>query len=99
MKKKVIVGMLVLAMVLVVLAVAWTAKAEEPTLWDVYEVLKAKEFVDLTHAFEPGIPHWPGFPDEERETLYWYEEGIGTLGAGFFAEKFLHHGLNFWNTS
>lgn len=50
--------------------------------------LKTKQFVDLTHSFEPGIPHWPGFPDEKRETLYWYEEGVGTLGSGFYAQKY-----------
>jgi kynurenine formamidase len=57
-------------------------------LGEVYTVLKSKEFVDLTHAFEPGIPHWPGFPDEKRETLYWYEKGVGTMGHGFFAQRF-----------
>lgn len=29
-------------------------------------------FVDLTHVIEPGIPHWPGFPDEKRETTRRY---------------------------
>ncbi len=44
--------------------------------------------VDLTHAFAPGMPHWPGFPDEKRETLYWFDEGRGSLGSGFFTESF-----------
>ena len=43
---------------------------------------------DLTHAFEPGIPRWRGFPDEKRETIYWYEKGRGTKGEGFFSEVF-----------
>ena len=60
------------------------------------EVIKSKQFVDLTHAFEPGIPHWPGFPDEKRETLYWYEEGVGTKGKGFSAQQFTHVGQ--WGT-
>ena len=51
------------------------------TLADALAVIKSKQFVDLTHAFEPGIPHWPGFPDEKRETLYWYDGG--TYGQGF----------------
>ncbi len=55
---------------------------------DVYALLQQKQFVDLTHAFEPGIPHWPGFPDERRETLYWYEPGRGKLGSGFFAGEY-----------
>jgi len=57
-------------------------------LREVYAALKSREFVDLTHTFEPGIPHWPGFPDEKRETLYWYEKGVGTMGTGFFAQRF-----------
>lgn len=48
-------------------------------------IIQTKEFVDPTHAFEPGIPHWPGFPDEERATIYWFEDGGGTMGTGFFA--------------
>jgi kynurenine formamidase len=59
-----------------------------PTLAEFLGVVKQKEFVDLTHAFEPGIPRWPGFPDEQRETLYWYDEGTGSMGAGFFAQRF-----------
>jgi kynurenine formamidase len=80
---------LLAALVLVALAmlsVSWTAK--EPTLLDVYKQLHAKRFVDLTHAFGPGIPHWPGFPDEVRETLYYHDAGVGTLGTGFFAQKY-----------
>lgn len=69
---------------------------KQPTLAEVYQTLKSKQFVDLTHAFEPGIPHWPGFPDEKRETLYWYDPGVGKLGAGFFAQSFCHVGQ--WGT-
>ena len=39
-------------------------------------VIRSKQFVDLTHDFEPGIPRWQGFPDEKRETIYWYDEGV-----------------------
>lgn len=84
-----------------VIAVGWklfipgVEKPELP-LWETLKTLKAKKFVDLTHAFEPGIPHWPGFPDSTRETLYWYEEGVGTMGSGFFAELFTHVGQ--WGT-
>jgi len=65
-------------------------------LGEVYVLLQKKQFVDLTHAFEPGIPHWKGFPDETRETLFWYEPGRGKSGAGFFAEQFCHVGQ--WGT-
>ena len=57
--------------------------AEKLTLQDAWQVIKTKRFIDLTHAFAPGIPHWPGFPDEKRETLYWYEPGKGKLGSVF----------------
>lgn len=52
--------------------------------------------VDLTHAFAPGIPHWPGFPDETEKTIYWYGAKPGTLGSGFFAQVFSHVGQ--WGT-
>jgi kynurenine formamidase len=71
-------------------------ETQEPTLSEIHDLLKTKEFVDLTHAFVPGIPHWPGFPDSTRETIYWYSDGVGTLGSGFFAELFCHVGQ--WGT-
>src|SRR5437588_6809911 len=70
--------------------------AAEPTLLEIHKILAGKRFVDLTHAFAPGIPKWQGFPDEKRETAYWYEKGRGSLGAGFFAEVFTHVGQ--WGT-
>jgi len=80
---------------LVVLSAA-AAPAGEPTLLDIQKLLASKRFVDLTHAFEPGIPRWLGFPDEKRETAYWYEKGKGSLGTGFFSEIFTHVGQ--WGT-
>ena len=58
------------------------------SLADALAVIKSKQFVDLTHAFKPGIPHWPGFPNEKRATLYWYDGSQGTMGRGFFAEQY-----------
>lgn len=72
------------------------AARPEPTLSEVYDLLQTKEMVDLTHSFAPGIPHWPGFPDSTRQTLYWYTEGVGSLGSGFFAELYCHVGQ--WGT-
>ncbi|BAH77238.1 cyclase family protein [Solidesulfovibrio magneticus] len=66
------------------------------TLDDAWRVIASKRFVDLTHAFAPGIPHWKGFPDEQRETLYGYAPGQGSAGSGFFAETFTHVGQ--WGT-
>lgn len=79
--------LLALLLAVVLATRAWPS-ARQPTLLDVYDTLKAKRFVDLTHAFGPGIPHWPGFPDEARDTLYYYDEGVGSAGSGFFAQKY-----------
>jgi kynurenine formamidase len=86
------------------LAITWMSLAfrsyglasEEFTLKDAWQLIRTKRFVDLTHAFSPGIPHWKGFPDEKREILYWYEPGVGTLGSGFYAQSFTHVGQ--WGT-
>jgi kynurenine formamidase len=50
----------------------------------------------MTHTFQSGIPHWPGFPEETRTTLYWYDPGVGTLGSGFYAQEYCHVGQ--WGT-
>lgn len=67
---------------------AGAASAAEPTLLEIQKILTGKKMVDLTHAFAPGIPRWKGFPDEKRETAYWYDKGKGSLGDGFFTEIF-----------
>jgi kynurenine formamidase len=61
---------------------------EAPSLWKIVEVLQSKQFVDMTHAFYPGIPHWPGFDNEERVTTYYYDQGIGKKGSGFLAHEY-----------
>ncbi|MEW6444246.1 MAG: cyclase family protein [bacterium] len=61
---------------------------EKASLWPVVQQLQSKQFVDLTHAFYPGIPHWPGFDSEERTTTYHYDEGIGKKGFGFLAHEY-----------
>ena len=78
----------VLALALAVAPAA--ALAEEPSLDQIYTALHAKRFVDLTHAFAPGIPHWKGFDNERIKTLYTYDK------AGFLAEEFSHPGQ--WGT-
>lgn len=74
---------------------AW-GNENEPSLARIQQILVGKRLVDLTHPFEPGVPHWPGFPDEKRETIYGYEKGQGSKGEGFFAEVFTHVGQ--WGT-
>ena len=68
--------------------ISLAAAEEEPRLWKIQKILAAKKYIDLTHAFEPGIPRWPGFPDEARKTIYWYDKRPGTIGSGFFSEVF-----------
>jgi kynurenine formamidase len=82
-------------LVLVLLAFSGCATGKKPGLGEIWQALQEKEFVDLTHAFEPGIPHWPGFPDEKAETLFWYDPGVAP-GTGFYAQYFSHVGQ--WGT-
>ena len=72
------------------------AAGDTDSLWPLQKTLAQKKFVDLTHDFAPGIPHWTGFPDEARRTIYWYEKRPDTMGAGFFSEVFTHVGQ--WGT-
>jgi len=59
-------------------------------LWTIIHELKKNRFVDLTHAFSPGIPHAPDMPDENRIILYDFEPD------GFMAHKYEHVGQ--WGT-
>jgi kynurenine formamidase len=89
----------ILLVVAVATLIAGAAFKKQPSLWPVWQLFQKKEYVDLTHTFEPGIPHWPGFPDEERELLFWYDNnppGPGTLGTGFYAQRYCHAGQ--WGT-
>jgi kynurenine formamidase len=82
-------GRLILTSLAMILTVSFNAGAQAPpTLWPVVDQLRSKEFVDLTHAFHPGIPHWPGFDEEVRVTTYYYDEGIGKKGHGFLAHQY-----------
>jgi len=40
-------------------------------LWDLYRSFLSKaRFTDLTHAFFPDQPHFPAFPNEQREVIF-----------------------------
>lgn len=75
-----LVGMLVVPLV--------ALAGDPPSLWPIVQQLQSKKFVDLTHAFHPGIPHWPGFDNEGRVTTYYYDEGVGSKGHGFLAHEY-----------
>ena len=49
-----------------------------------WKIIRSKQFVDLTHAFEPGIPHWKGFADEKREPVFSYAKD------GFLVHLYTH---------
>ncbi|MFD1851387.1 cyclase family protein [Oceanobacillus bengalensis] len=49
------------------------------------EVLKEKQWVDLTHTFGPESPHFSAFDDAEFKTLFTHEDG-------FFAQRFTFPG-------
>jgi kynurenine formamidase len=85
------IGLLTLAAFSITVCAACTVTPRKPTLDEVWRVLKTKEFVDLTHSFGPGIPHWPGFPDEKADTLFWYQPGVAA-GSGFYAQYYCHVG-------
>jgi len=53
-------------------------------------VLKSHRFVDLTHTFAPGIPHWKGAPNETAKTLYTVQKD------GFRINEYCHIGQ--WGT-
>lgn len=86
---------MIIALVFTTLFSAASA-GEKTSLWKIQETLAAKTYVDLTLKFESGIPHWTGFPDEERKTIYWYDKRPDTMGSGFFPEVFTHVGQ--WGT-
>ena len=99
MKSRRILFTVLLVVALLSLVAAAGIKKPPSYLWSFWKKIQKNEFVDLTHTFEPGIPHWPGFPDEQVETLYWYDSnppGPGTLGTGFYAQLYTHVGQ--WGT-
>jgi len=81
---------LVITACLAAVGPAVAADARPPSLGAALAVLKSHRFVDLTHSFAPGIPHWKGAPDERVMTLYTVEKD------GFHIEEFCHVGQ--WGT-
>lgn len=68
----------------------WADSSRAVAVEKAFKTLKASRFVDLTHAFGPGIPHWKGFKDQDNTTLYTIEKD------GFFVERFSFVGQ--WGT-
>jgi kynurenine formamidase len=91
--RRVGIGAIIAASAAVAVAAPAPAAAPAPegsALTDALTVLKAHRFVDLTHAFAPGIPHWKGAPDERVKTLYTVDKD------GFRINEYCHIGQ--WGT-
>jgi kynurenine formamidase len=58
-------------------------------LADLLAQLRTCAWVDLTHAFAPGVPHYVHFPDEERRVLFDFPDG-------FLVHEYRHVGQ--WGT-
>jgi kynurenine formamidase len=52
--------------------------------------LRAARWVDLTHPFAPGIPHYAAFPDEQRTTVVDYDQGFRTEHYGHVGQWGTH---------
>lgn len=95
MKTRIIV--VLLATILMSAIVVTTASSQQQlSLMEIYGIIKTKQFVDLTHSFFPGIPHWPGFPNSKRETLWYHDPGVGSDGTGGLVHLYTHVGQ--WGT-
>lgn len=66
------------------------AQAAQPGLWDTYATLKSKTWVDLTHPYDEQVPHWKGFDNAQRKTLYTVDKD------GFQVDLYTHVGQ--WGT-
>ena len=81
---------------------ATAASSTGVSLGEALAVIKAHRFIDLTHSFAPGIPHWKGAPDERVKTLYTVEKDgfridetchVGQWGTHIDAPAHFHAGL------
>jgi len=86
-KRTILATMLCLAANFVVLS---PALAQDKSLWKIYETLKAKQWIDLTHSFDTNTPHWKGFHPMGRKVLFDY------VPDGFRVEEYCHVGQ--WGT-
>ena len=87
---RIFLGAMVVAAAAANLSAAAAPAATDTSLADALKVLQAHRFVDLTHAFGPGIPHWKGAPNERVKTLYTVDKD------GFRINEYCHIGQ--WGT-
>jgi kynurenine formamidase len=83
------------ALLVALLAIATVPAASDAapsasSLDQAFTIMQQADFVDLTHAFGPGTPHWKGFAPETVKTTFTIAKD------GFHAEQFCHPGQ--WGT-
>src|ERR1700759_2074285 len=83
-------AMLKRTLLLTAIGVSQIGSARADDLMNVYTTLESKHFVDLTHSFGVTTPHWKGFGEMKRRTLYTIKKD------GFHVEEFCHVGQ--WGT-
>ena len=75
----------------------WAAgKARADISFTEIQKFSARKILPFDSRIRTGIPRWSGFPDEQRQTIYWYDKKPGVMGEGFLAELFTHVGQ--WGT-
>lgn len=81
------------ALTLPILLTAPAAGADDKSLWAIYnDVLKNAKYIDLTHAFEPVQPVWPGFDNATFRPARAGRKIEGYVDAGE-AFKYEKHGF------
>ena len=96
MKRSLLLGMISAVAIVMFITAGAAIAAEKSDLWKMYDTIKEKKFVDLTHAWDANIPHWKGFDPARAETLFYYDPNVGTQGYGFFVTLYTHVGQ--WGT-
>jgi kynurenine formamidase len=72
-----------LAVTAMALLISGSAFAEDLSLWKVYDdSLKTAKYIDLTHAFEPVQPVWPGFANAKFKPSVAGQDIEGYVGVG-----------------
>lgn len=54
------------------------------------QVIKEKEWVDLTHTFGPSTPHFSAFDDAEFKSLYTHDDGFSAQSFTFAGQYGTH---------
>ncbi len=72
------------------------AKVKKDFLISAVEVMRSCRWVDLTHTFDPTIPHCACFASEERRTLFNYDADNNRGPSGILAHEYRFVGQ--WGT-